>query len=76
VPTAIVPIIVVLVAAGAASILVLSTRLRREIAELFRSFERAQREITPLVATVQADRDRLAAGLDRLTDPGPPTARR
>ena len=48
----------------------LSTRLRREITALFRSFDQAERALVPLVATVQTDRDRLAARLAQLTEPG------
>jgi hypothetical protein len=54
----------------------LSARLRREIAELFRSFDRAERTLVPLVATVQTDRDRLVARLAQLTEPGTDPTRR
>ena len=67
---AIVSIIAVIATAGAATILVLSSRLRREISDLFRSFDRAERALVPVVATVRTDRDRLAARLERLTEPG------
>ena len=53
-----------------------SSRLRHEIASLFRSFDRAERALVPLVATVQTDRDRLAARLARLTEPGTDPTRR
>jgi hypothetical protein len=66
---AIVSLIAVVSVAGAAMILVLSARLRREIADLFRSFDRAERALVPLVATVRTDRDRLAARLAVLTEP-------
>lgn len=67
---AIVSIIAVIATAGAAAILVLSARLRGEIADLFRSFDRAERALAPVVATVRTDRDRLAARLAALTGPG------
>ena len=73
---AIVSLIAVIALAGAASILVLSARLRREIADLFRSFDRAERALVPLVATVRTDRDRLAARSARLTEPGAEPTRR
>ena len=73
---AIVSIIAVIATAGAATILVLSARLRREIADLFRSFDRAERALVPLVATVRTDRDRLAARLAQLTEPGDESTRR
>lgn len=73
---AIVSLIAVIALAGAATILVLSARLRREIADLFRSFDRAERALVPLVATVRTDRDRLAARLARLTEPGDEPTRR
>jgi hypothetical protein len=66
---AIVSLIAVTAVAGAAVILVLSARLRREIADLFRSFDRAERALVPLVAIVRTDRDRLTARLARLTEP-------
>jgi hypothetical protein len=66
----IVSLLAVLVTFGAVAILMLSTRLRREITALFRSFDRAERALVPLVATVRTDRDRLAARLERLTEPG------
>ena len=67
---AIVSLVAVIATAGAAAILLLSARLRREIATLLRSFDRAERALVPLVATVQTDRDRLAARLAQLTEPG------
>jgi hypothetical protein len=73
---AIVSIIAVIATAGAATILVLSSRLRREISDLFRSFDRAERALVPLVATVRTDRDRLAARLAQLTEPGDEPTRR
>jgi hypothetical protein len=73
---AIVSLIAVIALAGAATILVLSARLRREIADLFRSFDRAERALVPLAATVRTDRDRLAARLARLTEPGDEPTRR
>jgi hypothetical protein len=66
---AIVSLIAVTAVAGAAVILVLSARLRREIADLFRSFDRAERALVPVVAIVRTDRDRLTARLARLTEP-------
>jgi hypothetical protein len=73
---AIVSIIAVIATVGAAAILVLSARLRGEIADLFRSFDRAERALTPVVATVRTDRDRLAARLAELTEPGNDPTRR
>ena len=67
---AIVSLLAVIVTVGALAILMLSTRLRREITALFRSFDQAERVLVPLVATVQTDRDRLAARLAQLTEPG------
>jgi hypothetical protein len=55
---------------GAVTIVVLSTRLRHEIADLFRAFDRAERALTPLVATVRTDRERLAQRLAELAEPG------
>ena len=73
---AIVSVLAVITTVGAAAILVLSARLRHEISSLFRSFDRAERALVPLVATVQTDRDRLAARLARLTEPGTDPTRR
>jgi hypothetical protein len=73
---AIVSLIAVTTAAGAAAVLVLSARLRQEIADLFRAFDRAERAMVPVVATVQTDRERLAARVARLTDPGTEPTRR
>ena len=73
---AIVSIIAVIATAGAGAILVLSARLRGEIADLFRSFDRAERALAPAVATVRTDRDRLAARLAALTEPGNDPTRR
>jgi hypothetical protein len=73
---AIISIIAVTVVLGAATILVLSARLRREIAALFRAFDRTERALVPLVATVRTDRERLAARLGRLTDAGTEPTRR
>jgi hypothetical protein len=75
-PIAIVSVLAVLVVAGTVSVLVLSTRLRREIVELLAGFDRAERRLAPLVATVRADRERLAARLQRLTDAGTEPDRR
>ena len=69
-PAAIVSVIAVLTVAGAAALILLSARLRREIADLFREFDRAERALVPLVVTVRSDRDRLAERLTQLTDPG------
>jgi hypothetical protein len=73
---AIVSVIAVVTVIGAASIILLSTRLRREIADLFRAFDRADRTLVPLVATVRSDRDRLAVRLAQLTDPEAEPTRR
>ena len=73
---AIVSTIALIVALGVAGVLVLSARLRAEITQLFDAFTRAERELAPLVATVQTDRERLAARLARLTDPGAEPTRR
>ena len=69
-PAAIVSVIAVLTVAGAVALILLSARLRREIADLFRAFDRADRVLVPLVVTVRSDRDRLADRLAQLTDPG------
>jgi hypothetical protein len=74
--SAIVSIIAVIATVGAAAILVLSARLRGEIADLLRSFDRAERALTPVVATVRTDRDRLAARLAELAEPGNDPTRR
>jgi hypothetical protein len=73
---AIVSVVAVLVVAGVAILLVLSTRLRREIVELLAVFDHAERRLTPLVATVRTDQERLAARLERLTDAGTEPDRR
>jgi hypothetical protein len=70
VSVAIVSVIVLLVVAGITTILVLSSRLRSEIADLLAVFDHTERRLTPLVATVRTDRERLAARLERLTEPG------
>jgi hypothetical protein len=67
---AIVSVIAVVTVAGAVGLMILSARLRREVADLFRAFDRAERTHVPLVVTVRSDRDRLAERLERLTDPG------
>jgi hypothetical protein len=66
----------VIVLVGAATILVLSARLRTEISDLFRAFDRAERALSPLVATVQTDRERLARRLAELAEPGQDPTRR
>jgi hypothetical protein len=73
---AIVSVIAVVTVAGAVALVLLSARLRREIADLFRAFDRAERTLVPLVVTVRSDRDRLADRLARLTDPGAGPTRR
>ena len=73
---AIVSLLAVIATAGAVTILLLSARLRQEIANLFRAFDRAERALVPLVATVRTDRDRLEARLAQLTEPGADRARR
>lgn len=65
-----------LVVVGAVSIMLLSSRLRREIADLFRAFDRAERELTPLVVTVRSERERLVQRLAELSEPGPDPTRR
>jgi hypothetical protein len=67
---AIASLIGVIALVGAATIVVLSSRLRHEIADLFRAFDRAERALTPLVVTVRSDRERLAERLNALADPG------
>ena len=73
---AIVSVIAVVTVAGAVALMLLSARLRREIGDLFRAFDRAERTLVPLVVTVRSDRDRLADRLARLTDPGAEPTRR
>jgi hypothetical protein len=73
---AIVSTIAVIAALGATAIVLLSARLRSEIVELFEAFTRAERELAPRVATVQTDRERLAARVSQLTDPGGEPTRR
>jgi hypothetical protein len=73
---ALVSLIVVLLVAGATALVLLSGRLRREVADLLHAFDRVDRRVVPLVATVRSDRDRLAARLARLADSGDDTTRR
>jgi len=73
---AIVSVIAAVTVAGAVALMLLSARLRREIADLFHAFDRAERTLVPLVVTVRSDRDRLADRLARLTDPGAEPTRR
>ncbi len=73
---AIVSVIAVVTVAGAVALVLLSARLRHEIADLFRAFDRTERTLVPLVVTVRSDRDRLADRLARRTDPGAGPTRR
>ena len=59
-----------LCAVGVTLLVITSARLRTEIQSLFGAFDRTERLVVPLVATVQAERDRLAARLEQLCDPG------
>lgn len=65
---AIVAIIALLAVGGTIALVALSGRLRAEMDELFRAFDRTQRTVTPLVATVRTDRDRLRERLARLSE--------
>lgn len=67
---AIVAILAALAVGGTVSLIALSGRLRAEMDDLFRTFDRTQRTLVPLVATVRSDRDRLERRLARLTGPG------
>lgn len=67
---AIVAIIALLAVGGTVALIVLSGRLRGEMDDLFRTFDRTQRTLIPLVVTVRTDRDRLAARLAQLSEPG------
>lgn len=59
-----------LCAVGVALLVITSARLRSEIQSLFSAFERTERTVVPLVASVRTERDRLAARLEALSDPG------
>lgn len=67
---AIVAILALLAVGGTVALIVLSARLRVEMDDLFRAFDRTQHTLVPLVATVRTDRDRLADRLTRLSEPG------
>lgn len=67
---AIVAIIALLAIGGTFALIVLSARLRGEMDDLFGAFDRTQRTLVPLVATVRTDRDRLQERLARLSEPG------
>ncbi len=54
----------------AAFVLVVSARLRDEIRALFRSFDRTERALVPVVVELRSDRDRLAERYQRLIDGG------
>jgi len=73
---ALVSLIVVLLLAGGTALVLLSGRLRREIADLLHAFDRVDRTVVPLVATVRSDRDRLAERLARLAEAGDDATRR
>ncbi len=65
---AIVAIIALLALGGTIALIAVSARLRGEMDDLFRAFDRTQRTLTPLVATVRTDRDRLQERLARLSE--------
>lgn len=67
---AIVAIIALLAVGGTIALIVLSGRLRGEMDDLFGAFDRTQRTLVPIVATVRSDRDRLRERLARLSEPG------
>ena len=73
---AIVTLLAVITVLGAAAIIVLSARLRDVMAQMFRAFDRAERNLVPVIATVRTDRDRLAERLERLTEAGIDPTRR
>lgn len=58
-----------LVVLGAISIIIVSRRLRAEVGLLVASFDRTERLLVPLVATIRSDSDRLAERLASLTEP-------
>lgn len=47
-----------------------SARLRDEIDQLFRAFNRSEPSLAPLRVTVDSERDRLRVRLGHLNDPG------
>ena len=57
----IVGIIAILLIGGGVALFMASTRVRAEIDALRASFDRSQRSLVPLVATLATDRDRLSA---------------
>jgi hypothetical protein len=57
-------------AIGAAIVIAVSARLRNEIGALMHTFDRAERALVPVVATVRTDRDRLEARLARFEADG------
>lgn len=72
--TSILVIVAVLCVCGVTLLAITSARLRAEIQDLLRTFDRTQRTLVPLLVTVRTDRDRLAERLEHLSDPGrPPT---
>ncbi|MBK5288186.1 MAG: hypothetical protein JJE46_06940 [Acidimicrobiia bacterium] len=61
---------------GVTLLFVVSAKLRAEIQQLFRAFDRSERALVPLVIEVRTDRDRLAERLERLSDTGSDPSRR
>ena len=69
--TSILVLVAVLCVVGVTLLVITSARLRSEIQDLVRTFERTERTLVPLVVTVRTDRDRLAERLEHLSDPAP-----
>lgn len=70
--TSILVLVALLCIVGVTLLALTSARLRAEIQDLVRTFDRTERTLVPLVVTVRTDRDRLAERLERLCDPGRP----
>lgn len=70
--TSVLVIVAVLCVVGVTLLAITSARLRSEIQDLLRTFDRTERTLVPLVVTVRTDRERLAERLEHLTDPGRP----
>jgi hypothetical protein len=71
--TSILVLVAVLCVVGVTRLAITSARLRSEIQDLLRSFDRTERTLVPLVVTVRTDRDRLAERLEHLSDPARPS---